>query len=123
MKSSRASDETLSPVTVQRTSSLFLLKPCIEQLPPTIANCSDNSPHLPIVIACAPSEFYCYSKVNIEKRLKERKKKISFQQTSLKKRSTLRSMSYAMMFVFVPTTSKSFFNCSSSCPQAKLVIT
>ncbi|CAF1544685.1 unnamed protein product, partial [Adineta steineri] len=30
----------------------FLLKPCIEQLPPTIANCSGNSPHLPMVIAC-----------------------------------------------------------------------
>jgi hypothetical protein len=58
LKSSKASDETLSPVTVHNASSLFLLKPCIEQLPPTIANCSGNSPQLPMVIACAPSGFY-----------------------------------------------------------------
>lgn len=43
--------------------------------------------------------------------------------TSLKKRSTFRSISYAITFVFVPTTNKSFFNCSSSWPQAKLVMT
>lgn len=54
-KSNKANDDTLSPVTVHRTSSHFLLKPCMEQFPPTIANVSSDSPHAPIIMTLAPS--------------------------------------------------------------------